>query len=93
MFKGHIFIFKKTSFNICFSSGFRAPNIDDFGKVFKKDLYVVVPNAELKPEQAFNTEIGFVQLFNTTNPLLFLFLKVRFMELTLIMPLFKNDTL
>lgn len=65
---------KQTSFNICFSSGFRAPNIDDFGKVFKKDLYVVVPNAELKSEQAYCSEVGFVQLINTnkSTPLLVL---------------------
>ena len=69
---------KKTSLNISLSSGFRAPNIDDFGKVFKKDLFVVVPNENLKPEQAFNAEIGFVQLLNTTNTTPFLVFKGAF---------------
>lgn len=41
------------------STGFRAPNIDDIGKVFDSEPgAVVVPNASLKPEYAFNFEIG-----------------------------------
>ncbi|MBB78152.1 MAG: TonB-dependent receptor [Crocinitomicaceae bacterium] len=44
------------------SSGFRAPNIDDIGKVFDSEPgSVVVPNLNLKPEFAYNAEIGFVQ--------------------------------
>lgn len=43
------------------STGFRAPNIDDIGKVFDSQAgAVVVPNADLKPEYAYNGEIGFV---------------------------------
>jgi hemoglobin/transferrin/lactoferrin receptor protein len=43
------------------SSGFRAPNVDDIGKVFDSEPgNVVVPNPDLKPEQAYNTELGFV---------------------------------
>lgn len=41
------------------STGFRAPNIDDTGKFF--DLPndgLVVPNPDLKPEYAYNAEIG-----------------------------------
>lgn len=44
--------------NLLFSSGFRAPNVDDFGKVFENDGRVVVPNSALKPEYAYNGEIG-----------------------------------
>lgn len=41
------------------SSGFRSPNIDDLGKVFDSEPgTVVVPNADLKPEYAYNAEIG-----------------------------------
>lgn len=46
------------------SSGFRSPNIDDLGKVFDSEPgTVVVPNANLKPEYAWNAELGgaFVQ--------------------------------
>lgn len=41
------------------STGFRSPNIDDVGKVFDSEPgSVVVPNADLKPEYAWNAEIG-----------------------------------
>lgn len=41
------------------STGFRSPNIDDLGKVFDSEPgTVVVPNANLKPEYAWNAEIG-----------------------------------
>ncbi len=41
------------------STGFRAPNIDDIGKVFDSEPgSVVVPNPELEPEYAYNAEIG-----------------------------------
>jgi hemoglobin/transferrin/lactoferrin receptor protein len=42
------------------STGFRAPNVDDIGKVFDSEPgSVVVPNPTLKPETAYNAEIGF----------------------------------
>ncbi|MEO1012212.1 MAG: TonB-dependent receptor [Bacteroidota bacterium] len=41
------------------STGFRAPNIDDIGKVFDSEPgSVVVPNPDLEPEYAYNTELG-----------------------------------
>ena len=44
------------------STGFRAPNIDDIGKVFDSEPgSVVIPNIDLKPEYAYNGEIGFVK--------------------------------
>jgi hemoglobin/transferrin/lactoferrin receptor protein len=49
---------------INFSSGFRAPNIDDIGKVFESsaDGAVVVPNPNLSSEIAYNGEVGFAGL-------------------------------
>ncbi len=42
-----------------FSSGFRAPNVDDLTKVFDtRTGYVVVPNKDLKPEYTYNTELN-----------------------------------
>ncbi len=41
------------------SSAFRAPNIDDVGKIFDSAPgMVVVPNPDLKPETAYNAELG-----------------------------------
>ncbi len=46
------------------STGFRAPNIDDIGKVFESiPGYTVVPNVDLKPEYAYNGEIGTAKTF------------------------------
>jgi len=54
------------------STGFRAPNVDDIGKVFSSGSgSVVVPNADLKPEYAYNGEIGTAKTFGN-------FLKVDF---------------
>ena len=42
-----------------FSTAFRAPNIDDVGKIFDSEPgSVVVPNPGLKPEYAYNGELG-----------------------------------
>jgi len=44
------------------STGFRAPNIDDLGKVFDSEPgSVVVPNTNLRAEHAYNCELGFVK--------------------------------
>ncbi|MCJ7757160.1 MAG: TonB-dependent receptor, partial [Gillisia sp.] len=41
------------------STAFRAPNIDDVGKIFDSEPgSVVVPNPDLKPEYAYNAEAG-----------------------------------
>lgn len=46
------------------STGFRAPNMDDLGKVFESEPgSVVVPNDDLKPEYAYNAEIGTAKTF------------------------------
>ncbi len=42
-----------------FSTAFRAPNIDDVGKIFDSEPgSVVVPNPDLKPEYAYGGELG-----------------------------------
>ncbi|WP_273568376.1 TonB-dependent receptor plug domain-containing protein [Maribacter halichondriae] len=47
------------------STGFRAPNIDDVGKIFDSEPgSVVVPNPDLEPEYAYNTELGIQKNFN-----------------------------
>ena len=47
------------------SSAFRAPNIDDIGKVFDSEPgSVVVPNETLRPEYAYGGEVGLKLNFN-----------------------------
>ncbi|WP_350289738.1 TonB-dependent receptor [uncultured Croceitalea sp.] len=47
------------------STGFRAPNIDDIGKVFDSEPgSVVVPNPDLVSEYAYNGELGVSKNFN-----------------------------
>ena len=46
------------------STGFRAPNIDDVGKVFDSEPgRVIVPNPDLVPEYAWNGELGITKMF------------------------------
>lgn len=48
-----------------FSSGFRAPNVDDMGKIFDSEPgAVVLPNPDLKPEYAWNAELGITRIFD-----------------------------
>ncbi|MGC6429829.1 MAG: TonB-dependent receptor plug domain-containing protein [Jejuia sp.] len=47
------------------ASAFRAPNIDDIGKVFDSEPgSVVVPNESLRPEYAYGGEVGLTLNFN-----------------------------
>ncbi|WP_394748330.1 TonB-dependent receptor [Spongiimicrobium salis] len=58
--------FPKTDlqFTLNGSTGFRAPNIDDIGKVFDSEPgSVVVPNPDLEPEYAYNIEFGLQKNF------------------------------
>lgn len=58
------FVFKPDTwqFSLNASSGFRAPNIDDLAKIFDSEPgSVVVPNDELKPEIAYNLDIGILK--------------------------------
>lgn len=56
------FPYKNTQLTANTSTGFRAPNIDDVGKVFDSEPgSVVVPNPDLQPEYAYNFEMGIRQ--------------------------------
>ncbi|PID89629.1 MAG: TonB-dependent receptor [Bacteroidia bacterium] len=55
VFRAH----EKSQINLNFATGFRAPNIDDIGKVFDSEPgNVVVPNKELESEYAYNVDFG-----------------------------------
>ena len=46
------------------STGFRAPNVDDAGKVFDSEPgSVVIPNPDLKSEYTWNAELGIARVF------------------------------
>jgi hemoglobin/transferrin/lactoferrin receptor protein len=75
----------KTNFRLStnFSSGFRAPNIDDAARVFESSTAlkrVIVPNSEIEPEYTYNFDLG----LNYTIPG-----KARF-EVTAFYTLFRN---
>lgn len=55
---------KNWQLNGVLSSGFRSPNIDDVGRVREKSGNVTVPNVDVKPEFAYNAEIGLQKYFN-----------------------------
>jgi hemoglobin/transferrin/lactoferrin receptor protein len=45
-------------------TAFRSPNVDDLGKVFDSEPgSVVVPNPDLKPEYAYNADLGIAKVF------------------------------
>ncbi|TAF33106.1 MAG: hypothetical protein EAZ57_06995 [Cytophagales bacterium] len=55
---------ESTQINANLASGFRAPNVDDIGKVFDSNASVgrvVVPNPNLSPEYTYNAEVGIAQ--------------------------------
>jgi hemoglobin/transferrin/lactoferrin receptor protein len=54
----------KWSLGADFSTGFRAPNVDDMGKVFDSEPgSVIVPNPDLEAEYAYNGEIDIAKVF------------------------------
>lgn len=55
---------KTWSISANLSTGFRAPNVDDAGKVFDSEPgAVVVPNTDLTAEYAYNAEVGLAKIF------------------------------
>ncbi len=49
-------------FKINFSTGFRAPNLDDVGKIFDSEPgRVIVPNPDLKPEYLYNLDANVIR--------------------------------
>jgi hemoglobin/transferrin/lactoferrin receptor protein len=59
---------KRVQINTVLSSGFRNPNIDDIGKIRENNGLLVVPNTFLKPEYAYNLDLGVdFRSLNNTN--------------------------
>ncbi len=49
--------------NAIASTGFRNPNVDDYGKVRAKNEFITVPNDQIKPEYTYNIELGISKTF------------------------------
>lgn len=60
---------KKWNSSLFLSTAFRAPNIDDIGKIFQSSEpgTLIVPNPDLKPETAYNIESNIVFHTKRTN--------------------------
>lgn len=55
----------ETRLTAVFSTGFRAPNVDDLSKVFESTPgNITVPNSTLKPEYTYNGEVGIIHSFS-----------------------------
>lgn len=53
---------KDWQFNLNASTGFRAPNVDDVGKVFDSAPgIVIVPNPDLESEYSYNVDLGIIK--------------------------------
>jgi len=46
------------------SSGFKSPNVDDYGKIFEKDGFVVIPNNQLKSEFVYAADLTIEKTIN-----------------------------
>ncbi|MDC1400354.1 TonB-dependent receptor [Polaribacter sp.] len=55
---------KNWQINSVLSSGFRAPNIDDVGRVREKSGNITIPNIYVAPEFAYSAEFGLQKYFN-----------------------------
>ena len=53
----------RTILKTSLSTAYRAPNVDDYGKVFEKKGNTVIPTDNLKPEYAINSEISAERIF------------------------------
>jgi hemoglobin/transferrin/lactoferrin receptor protein len=62
---GLVFLVNKNArLNGGFSTGFRAPNIDDLARIFEtstKDRRLIVPNPDIKPEYTYNFDLNYSQ--------------------------------
>jgi len=51
----------KTEFKLYLSSAFRTPNIDDLAKIRVKNGEILIPNPDLKPENAYSADLSVKQ--------------------------------
>jgi hemoglobin/transferrin/lactoferrin receptor protein len=52
---------QRNRISLGFSSGFRAPNIDDLAKIFESSTFsrqLIIPNSDIRPEHTYSIELG-----------------------------------
>ncbi len=54
-----MYVFRQHHFYATYSTGYRAPNIDDLGSLGVVDFRFEVPSANLEPEKSGNAEVGY----------------------------------
>ncbi|MCX6272420.1 MAG: TonB-dependent receptor [Bacteroidetes bacterium] len=75
----------KLSLNL--STGFRVPNIDDFGKIFERPQNsIIVPNENLKPEKTLNTDIGVTKMLGNSTKCEFFWYGTLLRDIIIIAP-------
>lgn len=82
-------IYRPTSWKFSFmaSSGFRAPNIDDLGKVFDSSPgNVIVPNPDLAPEKTINADLGITKFVGSTLRIETSFFATQFFDAIVTLP-------
>ncbi len=55
---------KKWQLSGILSTGFRLPNVDDYGKIRAKDDFITIPNDKLTSEYVYNAEVGLTRTIN-----------------------------
>lgn len=74
-------------FSIMTSSGFRAPNIDDLGKVFDSTPgNVIVPNPDLEPEKTLNADLAITKFIGSHTRIETAFFATQFFDAIVTLP-------
>lgn len=82
-------IYSPTSWKFSFvaSSGFRAPNIDDLGKVFDSSPgNVIVPNPDLDAEKTLNADLGVTKFIGSNTRIETAFFATQFFDAIVTLP-------
>ncbi|HEY5691913.1 MAG TPA: TonB-dependent receptor [Cyclobacteriaceae bacterium] len=74
-------------FSIMISSGFRAPNIDDLGKVFESTPgNVIVPNPDLESEKTLNADLAITKFIGSNTRIETAFYATQFSDAIVTLP-------
>ena len=74
-------------FSVMTSSGFRAPNIDDLGKVFDSSPgNVIVPNPNLEPEKTINADLAITKFLGSKARIETAFFATQFFDAIVTLP-------